>query len=344
MGTLGGFGSGFVNTREEHSMKVLVAVMKSFGAPEVLEFEERTSPPLASQDFLVKGQFASVSTGDVRIRSKNVPRGFGFIMSLLFGFRKPKFESLGTDYAGEVIQVGESVKDVQLGDRVVVDLGMGLNGYRTSRVIGPKQVWAKIPDQVSSDAAVAAVFGGLTAMLYLKNKLKVKSQEKVLVIGAGGAVGSSAVQLAKFFGADVVGVCSAGKAEVVRGLGASRVLDYNSKDWEQSAQNFDVVLDCVGVLDISSSRKFLNPKGRVGFVVADLPLNLKCVLSSALGKQVFVAGAIQSTRADLQFLMDLIAQGKYQPLIGKRFSFSEVVEAHREVESGHRLGTTLLEF
>lgn len=325
-------------------MKVLVAVMKSFGAPEVLEIEERTSSSMGPQYFLLRGHFASVSTGDVRIRSKNVPRGFGIFMNLIFGFRRPKFESLGTDYVGEVAQVGELVKNVQLGDRIVVDLGMGLNGHRTYRVIGPKQVWAQVPEQVSSDTAVAAVFGGLTALLYLKNKLKVKPNERVLVIGAGGAVGSSAVQLAKYFGADVVAVCSAAKAETVRGLGASLVLDYMSPNWEQRAQDFDVVLDCVGGLDISSARKFLKPNGRVGFIVADLPLNLKCVLSTAFGKQVFIAGAIQSTSSDLQFLLDLIVKGKYKPLIGKRYSFSDVVEAHREVESGHRLGTTLLEF
>ena len=325
-------------------MKALVAINKSFGPPEVLEFKESICPELGPKDFLLKGQFATVSTGDVRLRSKNIPRGFKIIMGLLFGFRKPKYESLGTDYAGYVVQMGESVSEVSLGDRVVVDLGMGLNGYRTYRAIQSKDVWVRIPDKVPSDIAVAAVFGGLTASLFLRDKLKVQPKDKVLIIGAGGAVGSSAVQLAKFFGAGVFAVCSAGKAEVVRGLGASLVFDYKSKDWEQRAQDFDVVLDCVGVLNISSARKFLKPGGRVGFVLADLLLNLKCVAYSIFDQHVFVAGSAQGTKTDLQFLMELIEQGKYNPLIGRRFPFLEVIEAHREVESGHRLGSTLLEF
>lgn len=325
-------------------MKTLIVTNKSFGSPEVLEFQETNFPQLGPKEFLLRGQFATVSTADIRIRSKNVPRGFKIIMGFIFGFRKPKFESLGTDYAGQVVQLGESVKDVALGDRVVVDLGMGLNGYRTYRTIKPKDIWAKIPEKVPSDVAVAAVFGGLTAILFLRDKLKVQSGDRVLIIGAGGAVGSSAVQLAKFFGAEVVAVCSAGKAEVVRSLGANLVFDYRSKDWEEKAKDFDVVLDCVGTLDISSARKFLKPRGRVGFIVADLMLNLKCVLFSAIESRRFLAGAIQGTKKDLQFLMELIEQGKFHPLVGKRFSFLDVVEAHREVESGHRLGSTLLEF
>lgn len=325
-------------------MNTLIATNKAFGPPEVLEFQEKSCPTLGPKEFLVKGQFATVSTADIRLRSKNVPLGFGFIMSLMFGFRKPKYESLGTDYAGQVAQIGPAVKDIQVGDRVVVDCGMRLNGYRTYRVIKPKETWVKIPDSVPSDLAVSGVFGGLTAFLFLVNKLKIRPNDRVLIIGAGGAVGSSAVQLARHFGAEVIGVCSAGKSEIVRNLGASQVLDYNTKDWHQKALDMDVILDCVGVLDISSARKHLKPNGRVGFIVADLMLNFKCLISSMFGSHKFIAGAIQSTKDDLGLLMDLMVQGKFKPLIGKRYSFSNLVDAHHEVERGHRLGSTLLEY
>lgn len=325
-------------------MKTLVATNTSFGPAEVLEFKELVCPDLGPKDFLLKAEFATVSTADIRLRSKNVPRGFKFIMGLLFGFRKPKYESLGTDYVGQVVQIGKSVQDVKLGDRVVVDLGMGLNGYRTYRRIQPKEVWAKLPEQVSSEDAVCSIFGGVTALLYLRDKLKIQSGDRILVIGAGGAVGSSAVQLAKYFGAEVLAVCSAGKADVVRGLGASVVLDYKSQDWEQQVQKVDVIIDCVGVLNIANARKLTKPGGRVGFVVADLPLNLNCVIASLFEKRTFVAGAIQVKRKDLQFLIELISKGLFKPLIGKRFPFEKIVDAHREVESGHRLGSTLLIF
>jgi NADPH:quinone reductase-like Zn-dependent oxidoreductase len=325
-------------------MKAWVAVNHSFGPPEVLELKERVCTPLGSRDFLIKGQFATVSTGDVRLRSKNIPRGFGLIMGLMFGFRRPRYESLGTDYAGQVVQIGESVQGVNLGDRVVADLGMNLNGHRTYRAMKPKDVWVKIPDNVPSDVAVAAVFGGLTASLYLNKKLKVKSKDRVLIIGAGGAVGSSAVQLAKLSGADVTAVCSASKAKIVAALGASSVLEYEIQNWKQSARDFDLVLDCVGVLDLSSARKILKPSGRVAFVVADLPLNLKCVFFSMIESRAYIAGAIQGTRDDLSFLMKLISEGKFKPLIGKRFPFTDIVGAHREVQTGHKLGATLIEF
>ena len=324
-------------------MKNLIVTMRSFGPPEVLVFKESPSPSLGPQEFLLAGEFASVSTADVRIRSKNVPRGFGIIMSFLFGFRRPRFESLGTDYVGRVVQLGTSMPEVKKGDRVVVDLGMGLNGYRTFRTIKPKDLWVKVPESVPSDWAVASVFGGLTALLFLRDKLKVQAKDRVLVIGAGGAVGSSAVQLAQHFGADVIGVCSAEKAEVVKNLGASQVFDYKKQGWEGLAGKFDVVLDCVGVLDIASARSFLKPKGRAGFIVADVLLNLKCVVFSLFEPFVFSAGAIQATRQDLQLLMELIVKGEFKPLIGRRFPFHEVVKAYREVESGHRLGTTLLD-
>lgn len=325
-------------------MKVIIATNKTFGPPEVLEFIESQTAKLKANEFLVKGEYATASTADIRLRSKNVPRGFKFIMSIMFGFQKPKYECLGTDYSGTVVALGEVVTDLKIGDRVVVDLGMGLNGYRTYRSFKSKDVWAKLPEKVSTDNAVAAIFGGLTAKLFLWDKLNVRQQDRVLIIGAGGAVGSSAVQLAKFYGADVTAVCSASKADVVKELGASHVVDYQTEGWENKIQQFDIILDCVGVFTLKMARKHLKPHGRIGFVVADMMLNLECVWSSIFSKQKFVAGAIQSTKKDLQFLLELIEQEKLKPLIGKRFSFKDIVAAHREVESGHRLGATLIEF
>lgn len=324
-------------------MKTLFVTSRSFGPPEVLEFKESQVDDLKDDEFLVEGQYASVSTADVRIRSKNVPKGFGLIMGLIFGFRQPKFESLGTDYSGQVIQVGKSVQGIKVGDRIVADLGMSLNGYRTLRKFRSKDVWIKIPDEVESDRAVAAVFGGITALVFLRDKLKVNIHDKILVIGAGGAVGSSAVQIATFFGANVSAVCSSDKAKVVKNLGASEVFDYKSQDWQNQGQDFDVVLDCVGVLDVSSSKKLLKADGRIGFVVADLFLNLKCPIASMVSSNRFVSGAVQGTKADLQFLMDLIRQGEFEPLIGKKYPFLQVIEAHREVERGHKLGSIVLE-
>lgn len=327
------------------NQKCRVVINTQFGPPDVLKIVDREIPQLQSRDILVEGIAASVSTADIRLRSRNAPRGFKFIMGLIFGFRKPRYESLGTDYVGRVVDHGAQVNEVKVGDRIVADLGMSLNGYRTHRLFKPnKELWVKVPESVSSDLAVASIFGGLTALLYLRDKLKIVANERVLVTGAGGAVGSSAIQIAQFFGAEVVALCSANKAPVLGSLGVTQIFDYENLTWLSKVGLFDAVLDTAGVLDIKTARSILKPRGRIAFVIADLVLNLKCVWLSLVSAQTFLAGAIQGAHKDLNFLMDKILDGELKPVIGKTYDLDEIVKAHQDVETGHKLGSSLIIF
>jgi len=320
-----------------------ISFHEKFGSADNLSFKDQDIPSLPPSSFLVKGHFASVSLGDVRIRSKNVPRGFKTIMSILFGFSKPRYHSLGTDYVGEVVKCNAN-PDVKIGDRIVADLGMTLGGHVSHRIFKATEVYIVVPNNVSSEAACSAVFGGVTALHFLRNKLQLKKDEKILIIGAGGAVGSSALQLAKFWGAHVTAVCSREKSNSVYELGADQVIDYKTSNWKTQLRKYDVILDAVGELHWSELIQVLAPAGRLGFVVADLMLNLRCAFLSLFSKRKYLAGSVKGTRQDLAFLMDLIEQKKFKPLIGEIFDFDNIKDAHRNVESGHKLGTTLIKF
>lgn len=324
--------------------KCLVAKNFSFGTPDVLTLIEEDIPAIQDDEFLVQGLFSSVSVADVRLRSKDVPKGFKLIMSLIFGFKKPKYDSLGTDYCGIVCRVGPKVTDLRIGDRIVADLGMQLNGSRTHRKFRQKDVWTKVPDQVLSQDAAASIFGGVTALIFLRDKLQIRDGESVLIIGAGGAVGSSALQIAKHYGAKVTAVCSHKKTEKVKSLGADTVINYENSNWTESVGLFDVILDTSGKVDIQIANKVLTPKGRVGFVVADLMLNITSAFRSIFSKRTYRAGAIESKITDIEFLIKLIQSQELKPLIGQVYPLTKIKEAHVAAGSGHKLGTILIDY
>ena len=322
--------------------RMLIARNRTFGAPEVVALEEAPVPIPKKGQMLVRVHATTVSTGDWRLRSKNVPRGYGFIMGLLFGFKRPKYEALGTDLAGEVVALGEGVTKFQIGDHVVSNLGMKLGGHAQYRLLDEKSATAKIPNDVSYEEAVALVFGGVTALIFLRDKVKLKSGERLLVIGAGGAVGSSAIQLGQQMGAHVTAVCSTEKVSAVTELGVEDVIDYKKRSWITETDKYDVILDTVGAISFGEVKHKLNAKGRLGLVVADLLTNLKCIWISLTQSQKVISGAIGENEKDLQFLLDLCERKKFYPLIGATLPFEKIVEAHRIVESGHKLGSLVL--
>lgn len=321
---------------------MLIARNRSFGSPDVVSIEEAPIPAPRKGEVLVRIHATTVSTADWRLRSKNVPKGFGIIMGLLFGFNRPKYEALGTDLAGEVVALGEGVRQFQIGDRVVSNLGMKLGGHAQYRLLNENSATAKIPPDVGYEHAVALVFGGVTALIFLRDKLKLKKNERLLVIGAGGAVGSSAVQLGQLMGAHVTGVCSTEKVSAVESLGVRDVIDYRVRSWLTEADQYDVILDTVGAIGFDEVQHKLSAHGRLGLVVADLPTTLRSIWISATHSQKVFAGSIAEHASDLQFLLSLCTQKNFLPLIGTKLSFDKIVVAHRIVESGHKLGSLVL--
>lgn len=322
--------------------EMLIARNRTFGSPEVVSLEKTPIPIPKKGQMLVRIHATTVSTADWRLRSKNVPRGYGIIMGLLFGFKHPKYEALGTDLAGEVVALGEGVGQFQIGDRVVSNLGMKMGGHAQYRLLTENSVTAKIPTDLSYEQAVALVFGGVTALIFLRDKVKLKKNERLLVIGAGGAVGSSAIQLGQLIGADVTAVCSSEKVSAVTELGIKDIIDYRKRPWLNEADKYDVILDTVGSVDFEKIKHKLTDKGRLGLVVADLPTNLRSIWISLTQTQKVFAGAISENKSDLQYLLSLCKEEKFRPLIGTMLPFEKIVEAHRIVEAGHKLGSLVV--
>ena len=322
--------------------RMLFARNTAFGGPEVVKIEEAPVPVPQPNEVLVRVVASTVSAGDCRLRSKNVPLGFGFIMGLLFGFSRPKYFALGTELAGEVVGLGAKVKTLALGDRIVANRGMKLGGHAEYATVAENSPFAKVPPNVSFETAAASVFGGTTALVFLRDKLKLSKGNRLLVIGAGGAVGSAAVQLGKVLGAHVTGVCSAKKVSIVGGLGADRVIDYEAQDWREESEHYDVILDTAGGTDFSNARQRLSATGRIGLVVADLPLTLKSAWVSLFHQQKVVAGPISENSADLNYLMAMCENGQFRPLIGEVFPLQQIERAHQAADSGHKVGSVLL--
>lgn len=319
-----------------------IARNRTFGSPDVVSIEQVPIPIPKKGQMLVRIHAATVSTGDWRLRSKNVPKGFGIIMGLLFGFNTPKYQALGTDLAGEVVGLGEGVSKFKIGDRVVSNLGMKLGGHAQYRVLDESSVTSKIPADISYEQSVALVFGGVTALIFLRDKIKLQKNERLLVIGAGGAVGSSAIQLGQVMGANVTAVCSTEKVSAVRELGIKDVIDYKERSWLTEADKYDAILDTVGAITFETIKHKLTAKGRLGLVVADLPTNLRSIWISLTQSQKVVSGSIGENESDLQFLLSLCEQKKFRPLIGTTLPFEKIVDAHRIVESKHKLGSVVL--
>lgn len=324
------------------SSTMLIARNREFGPPQVVRVEEAPIPQAKKGEILVRAHASTVTAADWRLRSKNVPRGFGFIMSLIFGFRKPKYLALGTCLAGEVVETAEGVTEFSKGDRVVANLGMKLGGHAQYSAISAMSPVARIPDGLSFEDAAAMVFGGTTALAFLRDKLKIQKGDRLLVIGAGGAVGSAAIQIGKIFGARVTGVCSTDKISLVQSLGAEQVIDYKKVDWRSGPETYDLILDAVGGVELSNSRSKLAPRGKIGLVVADLPMTFKSLWISATNKQKMLAGPIAETREDLEQLLSWMVEGKFKPVIGNRFSLQQIVEAHELVDQGHKVGNAVV--
>ena len=276
---------------------------------------------------LIKVHATTAHRGDVRIRSFDVPRGQRFIARLVLGFTRPKHPILGMELAGEVESVGKDVTLFKPGDEVFAFTGWGLGAYaeyiclpeKPRRSVTKDGMLATRPANMTfEEAAAGAATGGVTALRILR-KANVESGTKVLIYGASGSVGTYAVQLAKSFGADVTGVCSTANLELVRSLGADRVIDYTQQDFTEGGETYDVVFDAVGKLSPSRARR---PLSRTGVY-----LNVNKDSGSGGGSP-----------ADLVFLKELIETGDVRTVIDRRYPLEKIVEAHTYVEQGHKKG------
>lgn len=316
-------------------------VYERYGSPDVLQLKEVEKPTPKSHEVLIKIHATTVTSGDWRVRSLTVPTGFGLIMRLVFGISRPRQPILGTELAGVVESVGKDVTLFNVGDAVFAFSDVAMGCYAEYKCMAESSAIALKPASLTFGEAAALSFGGTTAVDFLRRG-KLKSGEKVLINGASGSVGTAAVQLAKYFGANVTGVCSTANVALVRSLGASHVIDYTQENFTQNGETYDVIIDTVGTAPFSRSQASLNERGRLLLVLAGLPDMLKALWVSMTGRQKVIAGPAAVRVEDLRFLAELAEAGEFKPVIDRCYPFEQIVEAHRHVDTGRKKGNVVI--
>jgi NADPH:quinone reductase-like Zn-dependent oxidoreductase len=314
------------------------AVYHRYGPPDVIRIDDVPTPDPSPNELLVRVRAASVSAGDARLRSARVPPGFGLMMRLAFGITGPRKPILGWDFAGEVAKVGSSVSGFAPGDRV---FGVRMGSHAEYVTVSTNSV-AAMPRGLTFEDATALVFGGMTSLIYLRDKARIQPGERVLINGAAGAVGTAAVQLAKHFGAVVTGVCSASNAELVRSLGAARAIDYAKQDFTQSGETFDIILDAIGNCTFARCERALASGGRLLMVVASLGQTLGALVRPSRAGRKVLAGVGATRAEDLRFLGSLAESGAFKPVIDRTYPFTRIADAHALVDTGHKKGNVVI--
>jgi NADPH:quinone reductase-like Zn-dependent oxidoreductase len=240
-------------------MKMKAIVYTKYGSPDVLELTEVEKPTPKPNEVLIRIYATTATKYDCWQRSSTAPTGFGLLSRITSGIRKPKQPILGLDISGEIETVGKDVKLFKKGDQIF-GITMGLGAYAEYICLPEKGVLAIKPANMTYDQAAAVPQGALTALYFLR-KGKIQSGQKILVFGASGGVGLFAVQLSKYFGAEVTGVCSTQKIELVKSIGADKVIDYTKEDFTKHGETYDIIFDTVGKSPFSGSKRSLKKEG-----------------------------------------------------------------------------------
>jgi NADPH:quinone reductase-like Zn-dependent oxidoreductase len=315
---------------------VKAVVYDRYGPAEVLRLEDVERPIPADDEVLVKVRATTVTRTDTGLRSAEY-----FISRFFTGLRRPKHRILGMELAGEVVAVGSSVTEFAVGDEVFGVKGAGAHAELVT--VKESAPIAHKPAGMSFEGAAAVCDGVMLALPCLR-RAEVQEDTRLVVYGASGSVGTAAVQLARNIGADVTAVCNTKNVELVRSLGADRVIDYTKEDFTRNGETYDVVFDAVGKHSFRRCRRSLGPGGI--YVSTDLGflwhLPLLALLTRWIGSRKAAMGIAKYTKEDVLFLKELIEAGKYRAVIDRRYSLDDVIEATKYVETGQKTGNVVL--
>lgn len=312
-----------------------------YGPPDVLQLQDFADPTPRDDEVLIRTHATTVTSGDRRVRSLDMPFGFGLLSRLALGVSGPRQPILGTELAGEVEALGKDVRSFKVGDQVFAFSDARMGCYAEYKCMPEDGAMALKPANLTYDESAALSFGGTTALNFFR-RAKLQSGEKVLVNGASGGVGTAAVQLAKHFGADVTGVCSAANVELVRSLGADHVIDYTSEDFTTNGQTYDIIVDTAGTAPFSRSKDSLEEGGRLLLVLGGLPDMLRVPWVSMTSSKQVIAGPATGCAEDLRFLASLAEAGAFRPVIDRRYPFEQIADAHRYVDTGRKKGNVVI--
>lgn len=316
-------------------------VYERYGPPDVLELRDVAKPSPKDNEVLIRTRVTTVTSGDWRARSLDVPFGFGLISRLFFGVFRPRQRILGTELAGDVEAVGMHVSKFKVGDPVFAYSGAHMGCYAEYKCMREDGAVTSKPSNLTYDEAAALSFGGTTALDFFRRG-NLRSGERVVVNGASGGVGTAAVQIAKHFGAEVTAVCSTANVDLVRSLGAEHVVDYTKEDFTENGQTYDVIVDTAGTAPFSRSGGSLRENGRLLLVLGGLPDLLKAPwVSMTSGKKV-IAGPAAERPEDLRRLAELAEAGEFKPVIDRHYPLEQIAEAHRYVDAGHKKGNVII--
>lgn len=316
-------------------------VFDKYGSPDVLQLQEVKKPEPADNEVLIKVFAATVTAGDCEMRAFRIEPLIWLPLRLFMGITKPRIRILGQEFSGEVVAVGPKVTFFKKGDHVFAPTDMNLGACAQYKCLPESSPMAIKPAEISFDEAATIPTGGLNALHFLR-KAQITSGQKILINGAGGSIGTYAIQLAKLYGAEVTAVDSGKKLKVLQSLGADHVIDYEQADFSELADTFDVIFDIWGKAYPFRGIRALKPGGSYLMGNISFSILIGTLITSVLGRKKVKTGLANYKEEDLLYLRDLMAKGHIRSVIDKKYTLEQTAEAHRYVDSGEKTGHVVI--
>jgi len=324
-------------------------VYTEYGSPDVLHLAEVAKPAPQENEVLIRIHATPVNFGDLMARNfKSVtPRKFSMPIffwlpsRMMFGWRKPKKNVLGSEFAGVVEAVGSAVTRFKPGDAVFGYRGPNMGAYAEYVCLPENGMLALKPANMTFEEVAAVPYGALTALSLLR-KVNLQPGQKVLINGASGGIGSAAVQLAKHFGAEVTGVCSTPRLGFVKALGADKVIDYTQEDFTRNGETYDVIFDILGKSPFGRSKKSLKPTGVYLLASFKVKQLAQMLWTKVVGGPKVICALSSEKPEDLAYIKELIEAGQYKVIVDKRYRMEQAAEAHRYAEAGQKTGSVII--